>query len=93
MSAIDAVPVSSLASFPAFCRVALDRTCDLERTEVGWIGKDNPPPRRPIELGGAKVDKIHPIYEKQLVMPVTRTPVPAASSAGANSETLARGPV
>jgi hypothetical protein len=93
MSATDAVPVSSHASLPVFCRVALNRICDLERIEVGWIGKDNLPSRPRVELGGAKVDKIQRIYEKQLVMPVTRTLVPAASNAGANCETLARGPV
>jgi hypothetical protein len=71
--------------------VALNRICDLERIEAGWIRKDNLSLRRPIELGGAKVDKIRGIYEKQLVMPVTRTREPATSSAGANGEILARG--
>jgi len=71
--------------------VALNRICDLERIEAGWIRKDDLSLRRPIELGGAKVDKIRGIYEKQLVMPVTRTREPATSSAGANSEILARG--
>jgi hypothetical protein len=91
MSAIDAVPVSRLASFLAFCRVVLNRICDLERIEVGWILEDNLPMRRPIELGGATVDKIHRVYEKQLVMPAASTKEPAGGIAGGNSETLARG--
>jgi hypothetical protein len=69
----------------------LYRTYKLEQIEFGWVLEDNAAMRRPIELGGAQVDKIHRIYEKQLVMRATSTPEPAASSAGGNSETLARG--
>jgi hypothetical protein len=69
----------------------LYRHYHLEQLEFGWVLEDNAAMRRPIELGGAQVDKIHRIYEKQLVMPPTSTREPAASSAGGNSETLARG--
>jgi hypothetical protein len=68
----------------------LYRLYQLEQLEFGWVLEDNAAMRRPIELGGAQVDKIHRIYEKQLV-PATSTRQPAASSAGGNSETLARG--
>jgi hypothetical protein len=47
--------------------------------------------RRAIELGGAQVDKVHRVYEKQLLTPAISTKEPAASSTGGNSETLARG--
>jgi hypothetical protein len=69
----------------------LYRQYRLEQLEFGWVLEDNAAMRRPIELGGAQVDKIHRIYEKQLVMPATSTHELAASSAGGNSETLARG--
>jgi hypothetical protein len=68
----------------------LYRVYDLEQLEFGWVLEDNAPMRRPIELGGAQVDKIHRVYEKQLVMPVASTGEPAAGSAG-SSETLTRG--
>jgi len=69
----------------------LYRNYRLEQIEFGWVLEDNMPMRRPIELGGAKVDKIHRLYEKQLVAPAASAREPAASSAGGNGETLARG--
>jgi hypothetical protein len=69
----------------------LYRVYHLEQIEFGWVLEDNAAMRRPIELGGAKVDKIHRVYEKQLVMPAVSAREPAASGAGGNSETLARG--
>jgi hypothetical protein len=38
----------------------------LEHCEFGWVLEDNLGMRRPIELAGAKIDKIHRIYEKDL---------------------------
>jgi hypothetical protein len=38
----------------------------LERIEAGWVLEDNAAMRRPIEMLGGKVDKIHRIYEKRL---------------------------
>jgi len=69
----------------------LYRVYRLEQIEFGWVLEDNTAMRRPIELGGAQVDKIHRVYEKQLVAPAGTTKELAASSAGGNSETLTRG--
>ncbi len=38
----------------------------LEHVEFGWVLEDNMGMRRPIELSGARIDKIHRIYEKNL---------------------------
>ncbi len=38
----------------------------VEHIEFGWVLEDNMGMRRPIELFGAKIDKIHRIYEKDL---------------------------
>jgi len=38
----------------------------LEHVEFGWVLEDNIGMRRPIELAGGRVDKIHRIYEKTL---------------------------
>ena len=69
----------------------LYRTYSLEQIEFGWILEDNAAMRRPIELGGAPVDKVHRVYEKQLVAPAVRPKELAATGEGANSATLARG--
>jgi hypothetical protein len=37
--------------------------------EAGWVLEDNKSMRRPIEMFGGKVDKIHRIYEKRLMTP------------------------
>ena len=34
--------------------------------EFGWVLEDNAGMRKPIEMSGAKIDKIHRIYEKRL---------------------------
>lgn len=39
---------------------------DVRHVEFGWVLENNAGMRRPIELFGAKVDKIHRIYEKDL---------------------------
>ncbi|WOJ90529.1 hypothetical protein RZS28_04320 [Methylocapsa polymorpha] len=39
----------------------------LEHVEFGWVLEDNIGMRRPIEHSGARIDKIHRIYEKNLV--------------------------
>lgn len=38
----------------------------LEHVEFGWVLEDNIGMRRPIEQSGARIDKIHRIYEKNL---------------------------
>lgn len=38
----------------------------IEHVEFGWVLENNMGMRRPIELAGARIDKIHRIYEKQL---------------------------
>jgi hypothetical protein len=40
----------------------------IKRLEAGWVLEDNWGMRRPIEMFGAKVDKIHRIYEKRLAV-------------------------
>ena len=42
------------------------RNFSIEHIEFGWVLEDNAGMRRPIELSGAEVDKIHRIYEKRL---------------------------
>jgi hypothetical protein len=69
----------------------LYRVYNLEQIEFGWVLEDNAAMRRPIELGGAKVDKIHRLYEKQLLLPATRAKELAATSLGGSGETLTRG--
>ncbi|MFY9627536.1 MAG: hypothetical protein WAK03_05195 [Methylocystis sp.] len=39
---------------------------NLEHIEAGWVLEDNAAMRRPIEMFGGKIDKIHRIYEKRL---------------------------
>jgi hypothetical protein len=41
-------------------------TSPLEHVEFGWVLEDNIGMRRPIELAGGRIDKIHRIYEKSL---------------------------
>jgi len=38
----------------------------VTHVEFGWVLEDNLGMRRPIELSGAKIDKVHRIYEKNL---------------------------
>lgn len=38
----------------------------IAHVEFGWVLEDNIGMRRPIELAGAKIDKIHRVYEKNL---------------------------
>jgi hypothetical protein len=38
----------------------------LQHVEFGWVLEDNLGMRRPIELAGGRIDKIHRIYEKDL---------------------------
>lgn len=42
------------------------RMSTIEHVEFGWVLEENLGMRRPIELAGAKIDKIHRIYEKSL---------------------------
>ena len=38
----------------------------VEHIEFGWVLEDNTGMRRPIELSGAVIDKVHRLYEKRL---------------------------
>jgi len=38
----------------------------IQHLEAGWVLEDNASMRRPIEMFGGKMDKIHRIYEKRL---------------------------
>jgi hypothetical protein len=38
----------------------------IEHIEFGWVLEDNLGMRRPIELTGARIDKVHRVYEKNL---------------------------
>lgn len=42
------------------------RNFAIEHVEFGWVLEDNTAMRRPIELSGAEIDKVHRIYEKRL---------------------------
>ncbi|HTV32813.1 MAG TPA: hypothetical protein VME69_06880 [Methylocella sp.] len=42
------------------------RSSSIGHVEFGWVLENNLGMRRPIELSGAKIDKIHRIYEKKL---------------------------
>ncbi len=42
------------------------RKIALDHIEFGWVLEDNVGMRKPIEMSGAKIDKIHRIYEKRL---------------------------
>jgi len=43
------------------------RDSSITHVEFGWVLENNMGMRRPIELAGAKIDKIHRIYEKNLL--------------------------
>ena len=43
------------------------RNFAIDHVEFGWVLEDNIGMRRPIEMSGAEVDKIHRVYEKALV--------------------------
>lgn len=43
------------------------RAFSIGHIEFGWVLEDNLGMRRPIELSGAEVDKVHRVYEKRLV--------------------------
>ncbi len=42
------------------------RKVALDHVEFGWVLEDNAGMRKPIEMSGAKIDKIHRIYERRL---------------------------
>jgi hypothetical protein len=54
-----------IIAFIAECR-RRSRTWAMQRLEFGWVLEHNMGMRRPIELAGARLDKIHRIYEKRL---------------------------
>ncbi|MDE2362074.1 MAG: hypothetical protein KGM42_05290 [Hyphomicrobiales bacterium] len=53
----------------------LSRKVALDHIEFGWVLENNAGMRKPIEMSGAKIDKIHRIYEKRLAgAPGANTP-------------------
>ena len=42
------------------------RSFSIDHIEFGWVLEDNMGMRRPIEMSGAEIDKVHRIYEKRL---------------------------
>ncbi len=42
------------------------RRLNIDQVEFGWVLEDNAGMRKPIEMSGARVDKVHRIYEKKL---------------------------
>jgi hypothetical protein len=43
-----------------------NKSSSLGHVEFGWVLEDNLGIRRPIELSGARIDKVHRVYEKNL---------------------------
>jgi hypothetical protein len=46
----------------------------VQHLEAGWVLEDNMAMRRPIEMFGAKIDKIHRIYEKRFSPETAKLP-------------------
>ena len=42
------------------------KSSSIGHVEFGWVLEDNLGMRRPIELSGARIDKVHRVYEKNL---------------------------
>lgn len=42
------------------------RGIDIDQIEFGWVLEDNDGMRKPIEMSGARIDKVHRIYERRL---------------------------
>ena len=42
------------------------RNFSIDHIEFGWVLEDNMGMRRPIEMSGAEIDKVHRVYEKRL---------------------------
>jgi hypothetical protein len=42
------------------------RASSIDQVEFGWVLEDNTGMRRPIELSGAQIDKVHRVYTKSL---------------------------
>jgi hypothetical protein len=61
-----AVGGAVILAFIEACRKRSTKS-SIEHVEFGWVLEDNLPMRRPIEMSGAKIDKIHRVYEKTLV--------------------------
>lgn len=55
-----------ILAFMEECRRRGRTRSSVDHVEFGWVLEDNMGMRRPIELSGAKIDKIHRIYEKDL---------------------------
>ncbi|MEJ0092541.1 MAG: hypothetical protein WDN46_03655 [Methylocella sp.] len=54
-----------ILAFIEECRRRSARS-SIDHVEFGWVLEDNVGMRRPIELSGARIDKIHRIYEKNI---------------------------
>ncbi|MGC1557660.1 MAG: hypothetical protein WA745_09030 [Methylovirgula sp.] len=58
-----------ILAFIEECRRRSSRYASMEHVEFGWVLENNLGMRRPIELSGARIDKVHRIYEKDLSAP------------------------
>ncbi len=61
-----------ILAFVEECRRRSARYKSVKHIEFGWVLEDNLGMRRPIELAGAKIDKIHRIYEKDIAAQAPR---------------------
>ncbi len=58
-----------ILAFIEECRRRSGRYPSMQHVEFGWVLENNLGMRRPIELSGARIDKVHRIYEKDLSAP------------------------
>ncbi|HET6377912.1 MAG TPA: hypothetical protein VFG05_06345 [Methylocella sp.] len=56
-------------------------SASIRHLEVGWVLEDNLAMRRPIEMFGGRIDKVHRIYEKRL----SSSPMTGSLAAGSAS--------
>ena len=61
-----------ILAFIQECRRRSRAHHSVDHVEFGWVLEDNMGMRRPIELSGAKIDKVHRIYEKDLIADVAQ---------------------
>jgi hypothetical protein len=61
-----AVGGAVILAFIEECRRRSQQYPTIEHCEFGWVLEDNMGMRRPIEMSGAEIDKVHRIYGKDL---------------------------
>ena len=65
-------------------------SASIGQLEAGWVLEDNIAMRRPIEMFGGQIDKIHRIYEKRLPGAATQPTVMNGISVTAHAAPTAR---